>query len=205
MTESLEDFLHRLAEASPAPGGGSAAALCGAVASALAGMVAGLAIGKSGYEDRQADLRDLTLRAEALRRRFTELVTLDEDAFVNVALAYKMPKGSDAERAKRKAAIQEALREATVVPLETMERAVEALVVAREALGKGARSAFTDAGAAGLIAEACLRAARLNVSVNLASIEDVAFRAENERKSEALAARASAMAAEIAEDVRGRL
>ena len=120
MTETLEELLRRLAEASPTPGGGSAAALCGAVASALAGMVAGLALGKTGYEGVQSEVRDLVHQAEALRRRFTELVTLDADVFEGVSLAYKMKKGTDAERAARKEAIQHSLKEATLVPLETM-------------------------------------------------------------------------------------
>ena len=205
MTETLEELLRRLAEASPTPGGGSAAALCGAVASALAGMVAGLALGKTGYEAVQAEVRDLVHQAEALRRRFTELVTLDADVFEGVSLAYKMKKGTDAERAARKEAIQHSLKEATLVPLETMERAVEALRVASEALEKGARAAFTDAAAAGLIAEACLRAAQLNVRVNLASLEDATFRDEMQRKAEDLERRGTDLAARIREGALARL
>jgi len=204
MTETMEDFLRRLGEASPAPGGGSAAALCGAIAASLAGMVAGLAMGKQGYESVQLDCRDLALKAEALRRRFVELVTLDEDAFVDVSLAYKMPKTSDSERLKRKEAIQHALREATLVPLETMERAVEALQVAQGALQKGARSAFTDAGAASLIAQSCLRAASLNVAVNLASIEDSKFREESGARSKALLERGAAVARALDDEVEKR-
>jgi len=205
LTETLEEFLRRLAEASPTPGGGSAAALCGAVASALAGMVAGLALGKTGYENVQSDVRDVVHKAEALRRRFTELVTLDSDAFENVSLAYKMKKGTDAERATRREAIQHSLKEATLVPLETMERAVETLHIAQDALEKGARSAFTDAGAAGLLAKACLEAAHLNVRVNVASLEDAAFRDETQGKADDLERRGTALAVRIAEGVRTRL
>ena len=205
MTETLEEFLRRLGDATPTPGGGSAAALCGAIGAALARMVANLALGKEGYEAVQADVRDLVLRAQALERRLVQLITADADAYENVSLAYKMPKTSDAERAKRKEAIQLALHQATLVPLETMERSVDALDIALQAIRKGSRSAFTDAGAAGILAHAALRAAWLNVAVNLSSVQDAGFRDEVGRKAKDLQDRGGALAGEIEREAQARL
>jgi formiminotetrahydrofolate cyclodeaminase len=205
MTEDMDEFLRRVADATPVPGGGSIAALAGALAASLSGMVSGLVMGKEGYEEVQTDAREIVLKAEALRRRLLELVTLDADAFESVSLSFKLPKKGEEERKKRKAAIQASLREASLVPLETSERAVEALEVALEALRKGSRSAFTDAGVAGILGEACLKAAALNVKINLASIADEKFRAESEDRLRSLLERGGELARTIESEVASRM
>jgi len=205
MSETMEEFLRRLADATPVPGGGSAAAYGGAMAAALAGMVANLAIGKEGYEGVQLEAREVFLKSQALQRRLLELVTLDADAYESVTLCYKMPKTNDEERRKRKEAIQHALKHATLVPLETMERAVETLEIAVVAAEKGNRSAFTDAGASGFLAQACVRAAALNVRINLASISDSKFRDESDEKMQSLVGRGDVLAEKVNNAVNARM
>jgi len=204
-SETLEEFLRRLGDATPTPGGGSAAAYGGAMAAALAGMVANLALGKEGYEGVQLEAREVVLKSQALQRRLLELVTLDADAYESVMLCYKMPKANDEERRKRKDAIQHALKHATLVPLETMERAVETLEIALIAAEKGNRSAFTDAGASGFLAQACVRAAALNVRINLASIADSKFRDESDQKMQSLIGRSEILADRVSNSVNARM
>ncbi len=183
---SLGEFLDRLASATPTPGGGSVSALAGALAAALARMVAGLARNKKGYESVQADLAQVEAKAAAVQERLLSLVEKDAGAYERVVDAMHLPKGSDAEKASRIEAMQTAYREATLVPIETMEACTEALELAAVSLEKGNRGATTDAAVAVLLAEAGLRGAGLNAKINLASIRDDAFRNSTEAKMDRL-------------------
>lgn len=188
--QSVGDFLEALAAASPTPGGGSASALAGALSAALSRMVAGLAVGKTGYESVQADLTRIESRARALQSRLLQLVGDDSKAYDAVVAAMRLPKATAEERSARVEAMQSAYRKATEVPLETIERCVEALQVAEEAASKGNRSASTDAGVAVLLADAAIRGARLNCRVNLAAIRDGRFRETTEARLAELLRRA---------------
>ncbi len=183
---TVDDFLEALASPSPTPGGGSVAALCGALSVALSRMVSSLAVGKEGYEAVQADLRDLEGRAKALQGRLVGLADEDARAYDSVIAAMRLPKKTDAERAARVEAMQAAYRHATEVPLETMQSCAEALELALLAAQKGNRRAITDAGVAALTAEAGLRAASLNVRINLSALKDNEFRARVEEKMPAI-------------------
>lgn len=183
---TVDDFLEALASPSPTPGGGSVAALCGALSVALTRMVSSLAVGKEGYEAVQADLRDLEGRAKALQGRLVGLADEDARAYDSVIAAMRLPKKTDAERAARVEAMQAAYRHATEVPLETMQSCAEALELALLAAQKGNRRAITDAGIAALTAEAGLRAASLNVRINLSALKDNEFRARVEEKMPAI-------------------
>ncbi len=127
LTRTLTDFLDELAASSAAPGGGSAAALSGAVGVALTSMVCRLTIGKPKYADAQQEMEDTLRRAEELRTSFTQLIERDTEAFNSVMRAYGLPKETEEEKQKRSEAIQEAVREATLVPLKVMELSQEAL------------------------------------------------------------------------------
>ena len=203
--QTVEEYLASVAAATPTPGGGSVSALAGALSVALSRMVAGLARGKTGYEDVQGDLERIEARAAPIQARLEALIEEDSAAYELVLRAMRMPKATDPEKAARVEAMQAAYREATKVPLETVERCVEALEIAQAAVEKGNRGASTDAGVAILLAEAANRGASLNCRVNLASIRDEAFRSAAEVKLETLLERAVETSRRAMAVVEGRL
>ncbi|MFA5897446.1 MAG: cyclodeaminase/cyclohydrolase family protein [Thermoplasmata archaeon] len=203
--QTVEEYLASVAAATPTPGGGSVSALAGALSVALSRMVAGLARGKTGYEDVQGDLERIEARAAPIQARLEALIEEDSAAYELVLRAMRMTKATDPEKAARVEAMQAAYREATKVPLEIVERCVEALEVAQAAVEKGNRGASTDAGVAILLAEAAIRGASLNCRVNLASIRDEAFRGAAEAKLETLLERAVETSRRAMAVVEGRL
>ncbi|HII40607.1 MAG TPA: cyclodeaminase/cyclohydrolase family protein [Thermoplasmata archaeon] len=203
--QTVEAYLASVAAGTPTPGGGSVSALVGALAVALTRMVGGLAVGKKGYEGSQEPLRGLEERAESVQRRLVALADEDSAAYDRVVEAMHLPKTTDAERAARVAALQAAYRHATEVPLETVERCVEALELARQAAEHGNRGASTYCGVAVLLAEASIRGASLNVRVNLASLKDEAYRALAEARLEAELAQAQTIGHEAMALVEGRI
>ena len=188
--QTVGGFLDSVAAATPTPGGGSVSALAGALGAALARMVAGLAREKKGYESVQSDLVQIEAKASAVQERLLSLVEKDARSYEAVLGAMRLPKATDAERTSRVEAMQAAYREATHVPIETMEACAEVLELAASALDKGNRGATTDAAVAILLAEAGLRGAGLNAKINLASIKDEAFRSATEAKLDRLLAHA---------------
>ena len=175
-------FLDSVAAATPTPGGGSVAALAGALSVALSRMVAGLARDKKGYEGVQVDLGSLEDRAAGVQARLEALVEEDARAYEEVLAAMRLPRATAREKAARVDAMQAAYRGATEVPLRTVAECIEALEIAAGAAEKGNRGATTDAGVAILLADAGARAAGLNCRVNLASIRDEAFRDRTEAR-----------------------
>jgi formiminotetrahydrofolate cyclodeaminase len=171
----IEEFLDALASQSATPGGGGAAAIIGAMGAALVSMVCNLTIGKKKYADVEADMKDILVKAEALRHRLTGMIEDDAKAFDLVMGAYGMPKDSDADKAARDQAIQTALKEATEVPLACARAAREVIDLAARASGKGNLNVISDAGVGVLAAYAALRSAALNVFTNARMITDRAF------------------------------
>lgn len=161
-------------------------AICGALSAALSRMVANLAVDKAGYEVVQADLGAIEARGKALQRKFLDLAAEDARAYDGVVAAMRLPKAGDAERAARKDAMQEAYKRATEVPMETIRTSLDALELARRAAEKGNRNAITDVGVAAILAQAAMRAAALNVKINLAAIADLVWREGIETELEAL-------------------
>ena len=202
---TLEEYLESIAAATPTPGGGSVAALCGALSAALSRMVANLAIGKEGYESVQAELKELERRAKALQSRLLVLMEEDAIAYDAVISAMRLAKKTEAERAARVRAMQSAYETATTVPLDTMQACSDALGIALVAAQKGNRNAISDAGVAALVAEAGLRAAGLNVRINLAALKDHALRAEIEKRLEAILNEADRVGHDVLALVEGRL
>lgn len=171
----VEDFIRRLADDQPAPGGGSAAALTGAMGSALACMVARLTIGRHQYSASDQQMCALRDRAERLQERLTALVDEDSLAYCSVIRAYSFPRDTEVERDLRSAEIQRALRHATEVPLEAAEACAEVIELAAADAALGNRNAASDAAVAALLAYAGLRGALLNVQTNLKQVRDQVF------------------------------
>jgi methenyltetrahydrofolate cyclohydrolase len=172
---TVHSFLDQLASSSPAPGGGSVAALAGALGAALTSMVCNLTIGKRKYTEVEPDMKKILTQSEALRERFTDLVDADTEAFNKVMEAYGLPKETEPQKALRSAAIRAATKEATMVPLEVMKHCIDALALAQEVAAKGNANSVSDAGVSGLMLRAACEAAALNVRINLNGLDDNEF------------------------------
>ncbi len=175
IAQPMQHFLDKLSSKSPEPGGGSAAALVGAEAAALVGMVCYLTLGKEKYADVQAEMEDLRDKSEAARADMQRLLQEDTEAFAAASAAYKLPKDTDEQKDARAVAIQAGLKKATEVPFAIGEKALEIARLSLVAAEKGNKGAVSDAGVAVLFAEAALQAAALNVRINLVSIKDPAY------------------------------
>ena len=195
--QKVTDFLDALASNAPAPGGGSVAALSGAMGAALLSMVCNLTVGKKRYEDVQDDIAALLAKSEALRHRLTDLLEADVEVFTGVSAAYKMPRKSPEAKAARSAAIQEALKAATQVPLDVAKACVEVIELCTQAAEQGNQGAVSDAGVAVLMAEAGLRSAALNVIINIHAIKDEAFSARVQGELDALLEGRSALKEQV--------
>jgi formiminotetrahydrofolate cyclodeaminase len=170
--KSVDQFLDALASKEPAPGGGSGAALGGALAAALVSMVCNLTIGKKGYEDVQEPMADLLRRSEAIRNELPQLLEADTQVYGKVMAAYRQPRKTPEQKRARNIAMQGALKEATEVPLSIAERCAQVVELSLPAAEMGNQWAVSDAGVGVLLADASMRAALLNVYINLSSIKD---------------------------------
>jgi len=173
--KTVTEFLDALASSEPVPGGGSGAALGGALAAALISMVCNLTIGKKGYEDAQETLTDLLAKTEALRAELAELLEADTQVYGQVMAAYRQPRKTPEQKKARQVAMQAALKEAAEVPLAVADRCAQLVELALPAAEKGNQWAVSDAGVGALLAEASMRAALLNVYINLSSIKDKSY------------------------------
>lgn len=172
--QSLAGFVASVASPAPTPGGGSVAAHAGALAAALARMVAGLTVGKKKYAAVDGEFRELAQRASALGERLAELVALDARAYEAVSAAYRLPATDAASTAAREAAVTAALIGAAEVPLETARACAEVCALAEAAAERGNSNALSDAGVAALLAEAAARGAAYNVRINVAALAEPA-------------------------------
>ena len=168
---TIHDFCDELSSDSPAPGGGSVAALCGSLSASLSAMVAALTWKKKGMESARPEMGRIGSRGQALQQWFVEAIDLDTDAFNEVLAARRLPKGSDEEQARRNAAIEAANQAATRVPLTVLGHSVEAMQLALDVAKSGLPASASDAGVAGACALAAAEGAYLNVRINLPSIE----------------------------------
>jgi glutamate formiminotransferase / formiminotetrahydrofolate cyclodeaminase len=170
--ESLSGFVAAVASSNPTPGGGSVAAHAGALAAALAQMVAGLTVGKKKYAAVDAEMRDLAVRASALGNTLSALVARDATAYATVAAAYKLPAESVDQQREKAARIDEALLHAAEVPLETARACADVAELALAVAERGNTNAASDAGVAALLAEAGCVGASYNVRINVGSLSD---------------------------------
>ena len=175
---SIREFSEMLASEVPAPGGGSAAALEGALGAALVSMVASLTIGRKKYAEHEPMMEELQLRADDLRKKMLDIIDRDTDAYNMVSSVFAMPKDTDHERAVRDDAMQNALKACTITPFEMIQCAYNGLMFIAEMFGKFNTNAASDLGVAVISLKACAEGAWLNVLINLDGIRDEIFTAK---------------------------
>lgn len=202
--QTIGAFLDALAGPSSTPGGGAAAALAGAMGAALVSMVANLTIGRPKYAAVEEEMQHILAAAEAARVELTALAELDARVFDRVMEAYRLPKETEEQKARRQEAIQAALKEATEVPLRVAEEAVRVLELAHKAAEKGNVNVISDAGAGAVLADAALETAALNVAINVALIKDARFVEEAQRRLEAYRAQRDAIKPRVLHTVSAR-
>ena len=205
---TVNGFVEELASDSPAPGGGSAAALEGALGAALTAMVCTLTtVGKSKetYADYQEFVIETRAKASDLQARFVDVMDRDTEAFNVVSAAFGMPKATDEEKAARSAAIQKGLEGCTATPFEMMELATAALELADSLLGKFNTNAASDLGVAALSLRSAIQGAWLNVLINIGSLKNKELAEDYRVKGEAMLAKALPLADKVYETVVGLL
>lgn len=183
---SIQTFLDELASKASTPGGGGAAAVSGAMGAALISMVAHFTIGKKGYEDVDSQSQEILAAAEVLRMKLTDAIADDVRVFNRVMASYGMPKDTDEQKAARSAEIQEALKEATDVPLECAKLCYEVIKLSQPIAEIGNKNVISDAGVAVLAGYAGLRSAALNVYINIGGIKDKEFADDRQKQLEAM-------------------
>ncbi len=201
----VDMFLNELASAAPTPGGGSAAAIMGAMGAALLSMVCNVTLGKKGQEAVEGDMKAVREESERLRARLSAMVTEDIAAFDGLMAAYRLPKGSDAEKTHRAEAIQANLRAATETPLQCARACAEVVHLARRAAEKAFSGVVSDAGVGVLAANSALRSAALNVYINAPSLKDRAYAAAATAEIESLLDHCARESEAVFELVRSRL
>lgn len=199
---TVKDFLDKVAGNDPVPGGGSIAALNGAIASALAAMVAGLTIDKKGYEAQDEIMRRIQALAIEKQDGFLSDVDRDSDAYNQVFGCFKMPKATDEEKAARSAAIQEATRFAALVPMQVARNAYELMDMIADVARQGNRNAVTDACVAMMSARSAVLGALMNVRINLGSLKDKAFVAQLQSEADELERNAGLKEKELLEAIK---
>ena len=194
---SIREFMAETASKSPVPGGGSVAALSGAIAASLSEMVANLTIGKKGFDAVAEEMQAIAANASEIRDRLTADIDRDSEAFDQVMVAFRLPKDTPDEKETRTQAIQYAMKHAAMVPLEVAERAFELMELAGKVVAQGNKNALTDGAVGVMMARTAVRGALFNVRINLTSIRDENFVREISQKAETLASRAEAREKEI--------
>lgn len=172
---SLRSFVDETASESPAPGGGSISAYLGALGVALGTMVANLSSHKKGWDERWKEFSVWAVRGKEIQNRLLELVDEDTEAFNRIMDAFGLPKKTEEEKQLRKKAVQEATKDAIMIPLKVMETASSGFPLIREMVEKGNPNSVTDAGVGALAIRSCIRGAFLNVKINAASLDDRKF------------------------------
>jgi glutamate formiminotransferase/formiminotetrahydrofolate cyclodeaminase len=182
---NLREFCDETLSDSPAPGGGSVAALMGALGASLGGMVANLSAGKRGWDDTLEYFSDRAVKAQQLKDELLSLVDEDTAAFNKVMDAFALPKESADEKSARSAAIEQATKHAAEIPMKAMETAFKSYQLLSEMADKGNPASISDVGVGALATRACIEGAAMNVRINLAGLKDEKFKSafvENVRK-----------------------
>jgi formiminotetrahydrofolate cyclodeaminase len=169
---TVGELLQRLGSSAPAPGGGAAAALAGALGAALVQMTANLTIGRPRLAAIEEEARRIEAQASELRQRLAQLGDADTQAFEKVSAAYKLPREDEAQKAARSRAIQAALQVAASVPLETARLCTAVLEIAEAAAPILNSAVISDVLVGALLAQAALESAAINVEINLAAMTD---------------------------------
>jgi glutamate formiminotransferase / formiminotetrahydrofolate cyclodeaminase len=202
---SLKEFMYKVASESPAPGGGSVSAYIGALGASLGTMVANLSGHKRGWDDKWKEFSEWAEKGKAIQNELLYLVDKDTDAFNRILDAFSLPKKSVEEKEIRKTAIEEATKNATLVPLKVMETAFPGFGLVREMVEKGNPNSVTDAGVGALALRSCIKGAFLNVRINASGLQDRDFADTIIAKGEYLEAKAIREEEEILEIINKKI
>jgi len=195
--QTVTSFVDLMASDAPAPGGGSAAALEGALGTALTAMVCALTQGKKKYAEYAELSAEVGEKAQMLKAQYVDVIDRDTEAFNAVSAVFAMPKDTDEEKAARSAAMQEALKGCTKTPFEMMELAAKALELTDSVVGRSNLSAASDLGCAALSLKAAIQGAWLNVLINIGGLKDQAFAEQYRAEGETLLKKALPLADSI--------
>ena len=202
---NLREFTNELSVDSPAPGGGSTAALCGALSASLSSMVSNLTVGKKEYKNVQKDVKEIAVKAQSLKDEFLRAVDLDTIAFNKLMEAYRLPKKTEEQKQERDQAVEKALKEATLVPFGVLEKSIDALNLAREIAMKGNKNSLSDAGVAGLTAQAAAEGGYYNIKINLPNLQDNEFKSKIKKQAASLKKKAVKLGDELREIIEKEL
>ena len=202
---NLREFCNQTLSDSPAPGGGSVAALMGVLGASLGGMVANLSAGKRGWDDKLNFFSGWAVKAQGLKDELLSLVDEDTIAFNKVMDAFALPKESAEEKATRLATIENATKHAAEVPLKAMEAASKSYQLLSEMAEKGNPASISDVGVGALATRACIEGAAMNVRINIGQLKDEKFKSELQEKVRKLRTESQAQFEEITQTVEGKL
>lgn len=204
--QRIDEFLNMLASDTPTPGGGSVAALSGAMAAGLVSMVCSISLGRKNLAEEDAqEFQSAHTQSEELRSELQSLAQADVEIFEHLSAAYKLPRTTDADAASRKAAIQKITREATEVPLKTARAAAAVIPLCTRLVNRCSRLLVSDIGVAALLARSAMHTSLLNVDINLSSLDDKLFVRETQAHREDLLGGLDEETNSIVEIVRSRI
>jgi len=195
--ESCEKFVEVLASKAPTPGGGGASALTGAIGVALGNMVGSLTVGKKKYVEVEEEIKAMMKTSDQLQAELLELVQKDAESFEPLAAAYRLPKDTEEQKAEKERVLEQATKDACIVPFEIMEKCAQGIELCGEFAEKGSVMATSDAGAGTIFCRAALQAASLNIYINTKSLKDREYAEQMNQKSDALLEKYMAKADEI--------
>ncbi len=182
LEESLQHYLDDLASAQPAPGGGSTAALSGAMGAALVSMVCRITLGKPAYVNVQPEIESVLSQTENMRKRFQQLMQEDIEAYGNLSASYKLPRETDEERRYRSSEIQKQLVEAALVPLEVVENAARLMTPCQRIAEISSSNILSDVETAAILASSAGKGAAFMVRINVHAIKNATVAAELEAR-----------------------
>ena len=205
LEQKTTEFIEVLSSAAPVPGGGGASAAVGAFGAALGMMVTNLTIGKKKYADVEEEIRDVRSQLETLRDELMALVDADAEAFEPLSKAYGLPKETEEQKAEKERIMEQALYEASVVPLKIMETVFQSMDLLKLLAEKGSKIAVSDVGVGILFAQAALEGASLNIFINTKLMKQRERAGELNAKAEKLIETGRALRDEVYADVLGKI
>ena len=203
--QSVEEFVRDLNSTKPMPGGGSAAAICGAMAAALAGMSAHMTAGKKKFAAVEGKMQEIITATAVLQEEMLAMAQEDADMYSLVLQAYKLPKNTETEAAQRAMAIEEASKTAVIASLKVTGACVRIMKLAYTTVTEGNQMMVTDGSASALLARACQQVAAYNVRINLGGVKDKAVAAEAEKLLASHLAEGGKLEANVLQEVEQRL
>lgn len=205
LEKSCNDFIQELSSKAPVPGGGGASAYVAALGMALGSMVGNLTLGKKKYQDVEEDIKVLLAKSEDVINDLKDLVAKDAEVFYPLSQAYGLPKNTEEEKAAKEAALQHALIDATMVPLEIAKHCLKAIELHEEYAKKGTSIAISDVGVGVVFCKAALQGAKLNVLINTKIMKDAELKNKIESELQEIESKGLAKADEIFQHVENLL